>query len=309
MARAIEEKNESLVSIALAEERKKAAQKEAERAKEQKKVAEQDTPPVAPRPHGRLFLVVLLVVLLGAVGALGVVFVKVLPSLKIELPDISLPSFGGPDATPVTTDPSPVAPVILVPSLIPAQSEKNINITGKSSESIFTEVVDEYARGVEKGMVKNIYFTKEVSDEERGMVSESVSSKRLLATLDFQVPEILTRTLEDDFMMGFLGEEKGTTPFLVLKVAIHDTGLAGILLWEKKLPYFFDKAFGVVMSTTATSPVVFRDVVIEGRDARTGEVGGAKGISYIFADENTLIIAGSQSALRELLVKYGGHAE
>lgn len=309
MARAIEEKNETLVSIALAEERKKTAQIEAERAKEKEKASLENASPVAPRPHGRLFLVAMLVILLGAVGTLGVVLVRVLPSLKIQLPDIALPNFGESDRTPMTTDPSSMtAPVVLVPSLLPAQSEKKIDITGKSPENIFGEIAVDYALGVEKGMVKNIYFIEEVQGEEGNMLSQTISSQRLLGLLDFRVPEMLTRALDDDFMVGFLGEEKGTTPFLVLKVSTYDGGLAGILLWEKKLPYFFDMVFGRSVTAASSPQIVFRDVIIEGRDVRTGEIGGIKGISYAFADENTLIITGSKSALEKLLVKNNGRA-
>lgn len=310
MARAIEEKNESLVSIALAEQRKKAAQLEAQRAQEKEKTSAHDaSPSVAPRPHGRLFLVVVLLILVGAVGALGVVLVRVLPSLTIQLPDISLPNFGGPDTSPETDNPSPVTPpVILVPSLIPAQAEKKIDITGKSPEHIFAEIVDEYTFGVEKGVIKNIYFTEEVKGEEGNMVAQAISAERLLGLLDFRVPEMLTRALDDDFMVGFLGEEKWTTPFLVLKVSSHDGGLAGVLLWEKKLPYFFDTVFGKTVSATSSPQIAFRDVVVGGRDVRTGEMGGMKGISYTFVDATTVIIAGSKSALEELLAKNSGSA-
>lgn len=307
MARTIEEKNESLVSIALAEQRKKALQLEAQHAQEKEEASAHDASPVAPRPYGRLFLVVVLVVLTTAVGVLGVVLVRVLPSLKVQLTDISIPNFGGSDRTPETTGRSSVsAPVILVPSLLSAQTEKKIDITGKSPELIFAEIVDEYVIGAEKGMVKNIYFTEEVKGDEGYMISKTISSERLLGLLDFRVPEMLTRALDDDFMVGFLGEEKGTTPFLVLKVSTHDNGLAGILLWEKKLPYFFDTVFSRTASTTSSSPIVFHDVVLEGRDVRSGEIGSVKGISYAFADANTLIIAGSKSALEELLVKNSG---
>ena len=310
MARAIEEKNESLVSIALAEQRKKAAQVEAQRMQEKEKASVQDASPVAPRPHGRLFLVVVLAVLVGAVGTLGVLFVRVLPSLKIQIPDISLPNFGGPDNLPTADNLSPVAvPIILTPSLIPAQAEKKIDITGKSAELIFAEIIDEHSLGAEKGMVKNIYFTEEVKGAEGDMISQTISSRRLLGLLDFRVPEMLTRALEDDFMVGFLGEENATTPFLVLKVSTYDGGLAGILLWEKKLPYFFDMVFGRMTSATSSPQIVFRDAIIVGRDARVGEIGSVKGISYVFVDENTLLIAGSQSALEEIFMKTKGGSQ
>lgn len=307
MARAIEERNESLVSIALAEERKKATQLEAKRAQEKEKASVQDTSPVAPRPHGRFFLVVMLVVLAGLVGALGVVLWRVLPTIKISLPNISIPDFGLPNGTPSPNDPSPlVAPIVLVPSLIPANTEKKIDITGKSAELIFAEVVSEHLLGVEKGAIKNMYFTEEVKGEEGNMVSQTVRAERLLGLLDFRVPEMLTRALDDSFMVGFLGEETGATPFLVFKVASYEGGLAGILLWEKKLPFFFDTAFGSTSFATSSPQIVFRDVVIEGRDARTGELGSMRGISYAFVDDTTLIVAGSKSALEELLKKEKG---
>lgn len=310
MARAIEEKNESLVSIALAEERKKAAQLAAERVKEKEKASLDNTSSVAPRPHGRFFLVVVLMILFGAVGALGVVVVRVLPTLKIQLPDISLPDFGRPDDTVGGTEPTPGSvPVVLVPSLVPAQAEKKIDITGKSPENIFAEIASEHTLTVEKGMVKNIYFTEEVQGEEGMMIPQTITSQRLLELLESRVPEILTRSLEDDVMVGLLGEEAGVTPFLVLKVSTYDGGMAGVLLWEKKLSSLFERVVGAGEPTSSTSQTVFRDVVIGGRDVRTVEVGSTKGVSYAFADATTLIIAGSRSALEELLTRYGGHAQ
>lgn len=285
--------NETLVSMALAEEKKKAAQR-TEAATKEVSVAP------APKPIGRVIIILGLIVLIVGVG---VAIKFALPALQtVKIPSVSLPTFGAPE----TAQPTGVAPASpttpLARSLILAQSEKRFIINKETPEHLFALVAVERTAGVTPGNIRNLYFAEETSAPESGTNTASVSANRLLLLANTSVPPILARSLETSFMAGLYGEEGSqATPFLVFKVSSYDTGLAGMLAWEKGLPRFFDTLFGTKFITSASATLKFRDTVISGRDTRTLEGLPSGSISYTFANPTTIVIAGSQSALNALV--------
>lgn len=291
MAEAVKNQNETSVSIAIAEEKKRAAAL-AEKSKASSSSPGGETAP-APKRIGR-FVFILIVLLIGALVGLGYVFLlPKLGALNIELPQITLPSFGKPAIAPALTAPSGVEP--LAPSLIPAQSEKRFNLSNATPGSIFSGIIGEHVNGVPQGTIKNLYFTEMI-----GATSTAISASRLISFVGAQIPDILTRTLEKQFMTGFLGESGDTaTPFIVLKVSDHNTGLAGMLEWEPSILNNIVALFG--MSITGGAPTKFHDVIILGKDARALETSSGAGIFYAFADQSTIVITGSRSALETLL--------
>lgn len=310
ISEAIKKQNETYVSIALAEERKRKAELEA-----QAVVAVQKTPveTAVPRRRGRIFIV-LGVFFVVVAGGLAINFFAPL-ARKITIPAISLPSFGGYNELSTTTLPTEqvAAPVILAPSLIPAQSEKQFNISQETPELIFAKIAVEYASGVESGSIKNLYFNEEVARETGGgagpagaTTAVAVSAGGFLALTGVRIPDVFARVLESDFMAGILGEATRSTPFFILNVSSREGGLAGMLAWEKDLPRFFDTVFGTkIIGGTPGGRLIFRDTIILGRDVRTLETASGQNIVYAFADTDTIVIAGSSGALNELLTKMG----
>ena len=94
---------------------------------------------------------------------------------------------------------------------------------------------------------------------------------------------------------------RASTPFLVLKVSSYETGLAGMLAWERSMPRLFDAIFGTSVATSVSNRTKTRDAVILGRDARVLEIAPNIGISYVFANPQTIIIAESRTALEFLV--------
>lgn len=303
ISEAIKKQNETYVSIALAEERKRKAELEAQAvATAQKTVAET----VVPRRRGRVFIVLGIFFVVVAGGLVINFFVPL--ARKITIPAISLPSFGGYAELATTTLPTEpaAAPVVLAPSLIPAQSEKEFNISRETPELIFAKIAVEYASGVEAGSIKNLYFNEEVAGEAGTTTTAAVSAGGLLALTGVRIPDILVRVLEPDFMVGILGEATRSTPFFILNVSSHEGGLAGMLAWEKDLPRFFDTVFGTkIVGGIPGERLVFRDTIVLGRDARALETASGQNIVYAFADTDTIVIAGSTGALNELLTRMG----
>ena len=116
-------------------------------------------------------------------------------------------------------------------------------------------------------------------------------------------PEILTRSLETQFMVGFIGANNTSVPFFVLNVSGHDTGLIGMYEWEQKMPKFFDAVFGMTMGTQMQSATKFRDIVVLGRDARVLELSPDTGIAYMFANPQTIIVTTNKKVLQELVTR------
>lgn len=297
MADAVKNQNETVVSIAIAEEKKKAV---ARAESSTIKTGDEKIPP-APKPHGRIIIVI---VVLLMISALGLAYVFVLPKFGgIKLPDISIPSFpsfsSGDAIEPTATTTEPI--VSLAPSLIPAQTEKRFNITDKTREQILDEVSDELMEGATAGSIKNIHFEELVGTE-----PTTISANRLFVFADIFAPEILNRSLEKPFMIGFWGEENwGATPFIILKVSGYDTGFAGMLDWEKDLPRAFDSLFGTNINAELKSKIKFQDIVVLEKDARVVETPSGDTIAYVFANENTIVIAGSQKALVAIVTVAG----
>lgn len=288
-AEAIKKQNETSVSIAIAEE-KKQAKARADALAARQTQSESTTP--APKRIGRavIVLVIMLIVLLSALA-----YIFILPKLgTIRIPSVPLPSFEKPQNTNVA---APEIPAIepLAPSIIPAQSEKRLNIGNNTLSQIVAAITAERGNGNPARSVKNLYFT-----DNQGDVSVPLTTDRLFAFGNIQTPNILTRSLEKQFMAGFFGEANGgATPFLVLKVSNHDTGLAGMLEWESSLSEVFDTIFGTSIESGAT--VKFHDIIVAGKDARLFDTPSGAKIAYAFANQNTIVITGSNYALEALL--------
>lgn len=289
-AEAIKRQNETSVSIALAEEKKVArARAEAALAKQ----AQGETTGPAPKRIGRFFIVTgMALVIVAAILA----YLFILPKLKdVSVITPSVPSSSKPvDTAPMTTAPK-LAPI--ASSLVPAQTEKRFNITKETPSQIFTAIAKERRQGNSAGSIKNFYFTEEVGSD-----STVIPASRLLSFANISAPEILTRSLEKSFMAGFFGEaDGGATPFLIFKVSSYDTGLAGMLEWEANLPSSFDTIFGTSVDSGVLSKTKFRDITVLGKDARIIDTALGDTIAYAFTNQNTIVIAGSKTALEALI--------
>lgn len=298
VAEVIKNQNESVVSIAIAEEKKRAEER-AQVATQNKEVATKGEIPRVPNRRGRLVIVVVLFMVAAALAA-GVYFLSPLLS-SLALPSIpkslSLPSFGNPPEE----EARPFVPVtlLLAPALLPVQSEKRIEVVG-NAEGVFGHVLAERTAALEQGTVKNIYlFEKETTED--GLEEERVlSAPRLFALAGVRIAGSLARALENDMMVGLWGGAE-PVPFIVLKVSRYEMALVGMIEQEKELPFLVDAIFNARFEEREGETPVFRDVLVEGRDARIAEFGGQT-IAYSFANQETIIIAGSEEVLRALVV-------
>lgn len=306
---AIKNQNETAVSIALAEQKKREEAQRAVLAVEAAKIAAQtqktppQTPgspmspaplPKAPKKIGRfVFLLTVLMIL----SVLGMAYLFLLPQLgRVKLPSVSLPSF--PKESKLLSTSTPVVPKrdeVVASSTSATPSEKRFNIAGATLAQITSMVASEKSKGTLAGSLKNLIFTE-------GEGATIISASRLLSFTNAQAPDMLMRSLDNKITVGFFGETNGgATPFIILKVTAHDTSLAGMLDWENSLPLYFDTFFGTTIKKDPRSLLKFHDLVILKKDTRVLDVPFGGTLGYAFANQNTIVIAGSRTALEALL--------
>ncbi len=285
---AIKNQDETLVSIALSEEKGLAAQRA-----ESEKIAAMAAQAIETPAPKRIERSVVVGVVILILAVLGLAYQFLLPKLlTINTPSPSLSGFEN-----TITEPISVAPRIpLAYSLIPAHFEKRFIINQETPEKIFSDIADERTATGSNGKIKNLYFTEEFE-------SMAISANRLLILAGVKTPEILARSLEAPFMAGLLNEESSTTatPFLILKVSDYDTSFAGMLQWEQNIPLLIDTIFGTNITDGLSNDTRMLDVVLLGRDARMLEIAPNIGIAYAFANKQTIVIAGSQTALEHII--------
>ncbi|MDD5152512.1 MAG: hypothetical protein PHS95_00720 [Candidatus Pacebacteria bacterium] len=243
---------------------------------------------------------IVMLVLLILIGGGWATYKYIFPRLTaVNFSSISFPTFGfGKTPEPIT--PVPLTPVVVTPPppLIVSQSEKRFTVNSQPSQDLFSMVSTERTLGGSPDEIKNLDFVEEVSGAQ-GIETKTVPLSRIITLSGVSTPDILVRSIEKS-MVGLLGENTSYTPFIVLKVSAYDTGFAGMLAWEQNLPRFFDAVFGTRIAFQATAKLKFRDVVIATHDARV--LGGTPDltVAYMFVDPETIIVAGSTTALEKL---------
>ena len=290
-ADAIKKQNETTVSIAMAEEKKRA--QKINSAEKGALATAGDVVPPAPKRIGRIVILgVIIVIIIALISA----YIFIVPKLKnVSLPTLSVPTFGKPSET-ITASSTPLV-LPIAPSIIPAQAEKRFDISKESPATVLSAVMTERKKELSVNSIKNFYFTEDSESDSLG-----ISINRFLRFVGITAPETITRSLEKPFMVGLLGEQGGnTTPFIIMKFSDSEVALAAILEWESAIPHIFDVIFGSTVNTGLVATTKFYDMVINGKDARYSDVTPTITIAYAFANPTTLVIAESKSALETLL--------
>ena len=302
MADAITKQNETAASIALAETKKQERQKAEALAAKQAELDRLATIQKIPKQRSRTFIIFALVLVLIALSFATFKFLAPSPAI------VSIPIVGNINLGKTSPDKStfivPQTPTITFsPSLIQPQSEKRFIIGKVTPDAISGALTIERVAGVAASTVKNLYFGEESTAPDGTINQLSVPANRLLSFLGTQTPDSVLRSIEPRFMFGLLGEEGSiATPFIVLKISDYEASRAGMLLWEPNLTNDFDKIFGTKIISIASSPIKFRDIIVAAHDARILNAVSDKTLVYSFIDNRTIVIAGSRTALENIII-------
>lgn len=201
----------------------------------------------------------------------------------------------------LSKSPVPTPTQQVIPSLIPADSQTVVAIDGLSGQPLLDKLYAVAAKPQSPGAVREIIPTM----SQNGQVVR-VSSTDMIGRLGLQPPDILTRSLEQPWMLGvFAGPDGQDSPFVVLQNDFFQNAFAGMLQWESAMP---DQLSPILNygSTTASSAYSEKgkwvDRIISNKDVREFvDPSGNVLFLYSFIDNTHLVIAGSEADLAEIV--------
>jgi hypothetical protein len=306
MAEFIKDRNESVVSIALKEKKAKEEKQKEEEAKEAKSSQETDpktTSSVAPSPAsiptpprnpirsknkmGQNISLAVLSIFLLALGVGAVYFVFTNMSMI------------------------PSEEVILPEKII------SYNDTVAFSGSTPLEL------GIEMASAFPTNGVTVVDVAANGRRIEKASD--LFSFIGASLPATLSRTLQDDYVIGVLNRDGNITRFIILTVGDFGRAFSGMLEWEASMerdlsflttkpakeetPEIVEEGATSTPSETPAptdlqddpDPLFWKDIIVKNKDTRglVNENGQSK-VAYSFLDKNTILIVDNISAIGDL---------
>lgn len=208
--------------------------------------------------------------------------------------------------------PDPIAkPVIKIPSLIPPDMQKVIGVNSLKKDQFVQFLSTEFAK-YNTGPEKVLELIPAMTN---GSTTVRLTGSQFISALEFDMPDILKRSLTDRWMLGTYSQEEGSAPFIVFTTDFFQNAFAGMLKWESSMPEDLAGLLGYrekardndTLSTTSISSFfnirgTFEDRAIRNRDVR--EFISQKGeilFLYTFIDENTIVISTSEATIGALL--------
>lgn len=261
---AIQRQKESIASIALTEQKKRAEEKKFE------------VPPLI-HPENRRRIIIVASVMIGILALGGGTFYL-----------IRTGNFSFPATKPTTT--VAVKTNAKTPAIISPRYEREVVVEQDISKNTLAKIVaEETLKAQEAGAITNIFFTQTRSQTLKNPLGKDiVPTGTFINEFFVDAPEILKRSLDNDFMLGvyYDSSQKGHA-FFILKTSSFETSFAGMLSWEKTLPQDLGLVIGSKEGVGG-----FKDIVMRNKDTRALlDRGQAPVLLYSFIDRDTILVA------------------
>lgn len=117
-----------------------------------------------------------------------------------------------------------------VQSLVYADGDTGINITGVNSEHIKQAIRKVLSTEIEKDKLQQVYY---VQKDDFGNLRR-IGVKQIFDATDVKAPKLLYDNIENTFMHGFYRSDKNY-PFIILKALSYDRALDGMKEWEPRM--------------------------------------------------------------------------
>jgi len=126
----------------------------------------------------------------------------------------------------------PVVPEQTITSLIPADIHTSIAINNLGQAEIISRIKKEISKPISSGSIKDIVLIRE-----NNAVISKVFSTDILKAMNIEPPNILTRTLTPQWMLGvYSNENNEKSVFVVFTTNYFQNAFSGMLQWEKIMP-------------------------------------------------------------------------
>ena len=213
------------------------------------------------------------------------------------------------------------------------EQSQQIDLTGKNRSTLYNEISrDVSSVSIPVGKMKSVVFTYK-----NGTSTVPILASDFLNIIAPSAPDLLLRNIKDQYVFGYYSFDSNE-PFIILKSSNYDSVFAGMLDWENTMyadlgDLIYKKeslsapsaATSQISTSTASSSTTnkstakkatstsvaltefdtpFVDRVISNLDARVlYRPNGNIAFFYAFFNKDTVIIAVSESSLREIIYR------
>ncbi len=194
--------------------------------------------------------------------------------------------------------------VDVTPQFVPlifTDSMKTLEIAGLNKEKIL-ETIHAGVSGskVKAGGVEGIYLTEG---------GKYIGLRRFLSLLKANIDQAKLTYVSDNFFIGAVKDgasENANEPAVLIKTRAFEDIFEPLQAWESKMYQDLHILFGDTINTDTNYLLTknFEAGVIENKDARIlYRTDGTIALFYLFADDTSVIIARSEEAAREIVIR------
>ncbi|MCX6716080.1 MAG: hypothetical protein NT077_03640 [Candidatus Taylorbacteria bacterium] len=204
--------------------------------------------------------------------------------------------------SPLGTKPPEVIETTTPQAIIPFESQAIINIDGLNKGSILNTVKAEMGKPQKPSSVKDIVLT-----ETKEGVTYRASALEMAYIMEIGVPDIISRTLVPEWMLGiYTGPDGSKSAFVIAKTNLFQNAFSGMLAWENAIPENlknFITSNNVDEGTFTPAPKgTFKDQIVKNKDVRAFVTENEQTLLvYSFIDNSTLVVAANNDVLGTII--------
>ena len=203
---------------------------------------------------------------------------------------------------------SPLAPTeiaIATPktsqSLVPTDTHSVILLTSTTTANILSQIDLEIAKPQSAGTIKEIILA-----QTQGATMVRIPTSDMLKIMKISPPDLLTRSLTPNWMLGEYVDDTGTRSlFVIVTNDFFQNTFAGILQWESSMADDIKQYLGPYISSSSfTIRGKFEDRIIKNKDVREYRTDtGTLLFLYSFIDSPRLIITNNEAVITEIMAR------
>lgn len=204
-------------------------------------------------------------------------------------------------SSPTKTDNSQSLQIEKMKSIVSPDSKIILNVTNKNRSSIISAIKTEISKPQQEKTLKEIILTKTTEN-----TISKVKAGEALQTMEISVPDILSRSISDEWMLGVysgIGEQKSL--FIITTNNFFQNTFAGLIQWEKTMPQDLKEyLYSASDIKDFTIRGQYKDKIIKNKDVREYVAeNGHISFLYSFISNDKLVITNSENALEEIITR------
>ncbi len=208
---------------------------------------------------------------------------------------------------------APSAPVVaestVIPSIIAPDTQKTLEVTGLDPGKARVAVENALSKvGNNDGSIAEIILVTKAATGTESIINAG----DFISLLGLSAPDILSRSLNNAWMLGTYDDNGTAAPFIILTDNFFQNAYAGMITWETTMPEDFMNIFGYADklaeengTDTLASYFIqgsFEDGVAENKDVRAfTQPNGTVLLLYSFINNDTIVITTDEKALAEII--------